>query len=191
MQEKENKSNNYWSLILILIICIILMDTNKLKNTPDYIYLIAFVIVFPLANIAWFYYLKGTKWYLKIKSILLYLLALAISSTPIIFGLVILFNIFISNYEFENEKIITEKCLVTHVSSGKNSSLEYLYKGRTFQTKNYYYQDFKGCSYNKDECYILLTLKTKPLGMFYEVDIEKYTEPVPKQKSISPITDNS
>lgn len=174
--KKKSKANNIWGTIPLIIICLFLIDVSKLKNTPDFIYYFSGSIIFIISNFAWIYYLRGTKWFLEIKSILLYLLAIMISSIPLTFGLIILFNAFIKYYDFENEIIIKEKCLVTHVSSGKNASLSYKFRGKIFQTKNYYYQDYKNCGYNKNECYIILTLKEKPFGMFYEINIDKWND---------------
>ena len=112
--------------------------------------------------------------YLEVKSILWYLVVLVVSSAFATGILMIFFSAFIIYYEFDDELIIKEKCFVTHVSSGKYASLSNEFRRETFSTKDYYYQDYKDCGYNKKECYVLVTLKEKPMGMFLEISVDKW-----------------
>jgi len=170
---KKDSGNNLWVILLFFVP--LFMDTNHLINVPNFVYNLCFFISFILPILFCVKYLKGTNWYMEIKSIFYVIVGVALIGLPLGFAILSLFKFTVINIDYANEKILFKKSLVTNVSSGKYSSLSYEFNDKIFQTKSFYYQDYRDCNRN---CYINLTLKTKPWGMFYVTDVEKIDSPV-------------
>ncbi len=173
--DDESSNNNILYIIAALVLMFFNIDISKLQGTPSEIHYSIIIISIIIVASAWAYYFRDLrKWFLEIKSILWYLLAVIVSSLPIIGIISFLFSAFIVYYDFEGEELIQEKCLITNVSGGKHRNLYYDFRGKSFQTKNFYYQNYKNCGYDKNECYIMVTFKKKPFGMLLELNIEKW-----------------
>jgi hypothetical protein len=166
----KNNTQNLASLLIFLIIIFLLLDSNNIINVPDYIYYTFFIFGFIISGTFLHCYI-GKSWINDFKSILYFIIALLLTAFPLSFLLVSIFNISIIYYNYNQGEIINEKCLVEHVSSGKYRSLSYNFRGESYNTKLFDYEDYENCNY---DCYIELTLEKKPFGMFYILNIEKY-----------------
>lgn len=166
----KKSSSNLLGIFFIFLLIPLFFDSSNLINTPNYFYLSFFVLSFLTCFVCFLIYLRQEKWYKEPKSIFYVIIGILLTGTPLGFFLGALFKFIIINTDFNGEKILKKTALVTNVSSGKYSSLTYEFNNELFQTKDFYYQDYKECKRN---CYINLTLKSKPFGMYYVIDIDK------------------
>lgn len=163
--------NSSLSTLILIFILLLLSDTNNLINVPNNIFYFILLIGFIISGVFYILYLRNTFWYKELKSIFVFLIAFILTALPLSFFLLTLFKLLIIHYDFGKNEIFIEKCLVTNVSSGKNRSLTYMFKGNTYNSKDFYYEDYREC--NNHHCFVDVTVLKKPFGMYYVKSIKK------------------
>jgi len=165
----KNNLTNIILFFIFLLVLFLLMDTTSLINVPDFIDYTFFSLAFIISGIFLHYYI-GKDWIKEFKSSLYFIFTLLMITLPLSVIFISIFKVSIIYYNHKKGETSKEKCLVEKVSSGKYRSLSYKFRGKTYSTKLFNYQDYKNCDF---DCYIELTLEKKPLGMFYILNIEK------------------